>query len=139
MSIIGFNKAQVEEMLKEERANYEKTINIQKERLFALREENESLKEQLETMTKRESAVSQALVDARSTAEEIAVLSKQKVEEEAKLKRAEIEAISFAAKRTRRVLAELTDNAVQIVLNMQNEISEVETKLENLCISSNLR
>lgn len=139
MSIIGFNKAQVEEMLKEERVNYEKTINIQKERLFTLREENESLKEQLETMTKRESAVSQALVDARSTAEEIAVLSKQKVEEEAKLKRAEIEAISFAAKRTRRVLAELTDNAVQIVLNMQNEISEVETKLENLCISSNLR
>jgi hypothetical protein len=139
MSIVGYKKSQVEEMLKTERGNYEKTIKLQKERIFELREEVKILTEKLTEMSKHENAVSKALVDARFRAEEIEQQSLQKIEEDAKLKRAEIEAVSFAAKRTRRVLTELTDTAVNIVLNMQNEIEEVENKLDGMCLSSNIR
>ena len=71
---------EVKELLREQSFEYENTMSDQKERIFSLVNENESLKKEVGKYKEKETAISEALVSAISRAKEIESQAKNKFE-----------------------------------------------------------
>jgi|GEM_PF-6913344 len=131
ISIMGYNRKEVDEKLKEERKEYERVLRSQKERIFALREENQRLLMELESYKIREGAVSSVLIDAKNCAKGIIEEGrKQAVKEHERLK-VELEAVTVAVHRARRVLHDVADSAVNTVQNMREDIINTTKRLDD--------
>ena len=128
-SILGYSKAQVEELLQNERVEYEKVLRSQKERIFSLREENRRISLELEALKQRESAIAAALVDARAKAEAIVNDTRQKLVHEEAQRKAEMANITQAAEKARAVLKQVAQEAVDAVYGMRENLEGVRKKI----------
>ncbi len=129
-SILGYSKAQVEELLQKERVEYEKVLRSQKERIFSLREENRRISLELEALKQRESAIAAALVDARAKAEAIVNDTRQKLVREEAQRKAEMASITHAAEKAREVLKQVAQEAVDAVYGMRENLESVRSKIK---------
>ncbi|MEG1519988.1 MAG: hypothetical protein RR458_03285 [Clostridia bacterium] len=73
-----YTKAQVQELLRGEQFKYETSLSEQKERIFALVEENKLLKKEIANFKSKDEQVGKALVSAVERAKEIEDTAKKK-------------------------------------------------------------
>lgn len=128
---MGYSRKEVDDKLKEERREYERVLRSQKERIFALREENQRILMELESYKIREGAVSSVLIDAKNCAKGIIEEGrKQAVKEHERIK-VELEAVTVAVHRARKVLNDVADSAVNTVSNMREDIMNTTKRLDD--------
>lgn len=121
----GYNPEQVDKFINSLTLKYEEKLSEQKDRVFALKKENGSLKERLETYEQKDKQISKALIFAVEKAEQIEVSAR-------KIYDLEVRRIRLLYNKWKDLLVELENSCPSILANgqLQLDFNEFDNNIQ---------